>query len=124
MLTRLIPENDGTTCNERLEKIESTRNSWILRVPFKDENGDTLPNWISRFHIWPYLERFALDGKEELISEFGGQPELVIGNYSDGNLVASLLASKWMWCNAILLMLWRNQISFLSTLLERYGSRL
>ncbi|QPJ62632.1 MAG: sucrose synthase [Candidatus Nitronauta litoralis] len=94
VLTRLIPENDGTTCNERLEKIESTRNSWILRVPFKDENGDTLPNWISRFHIWPYLERFALDGKEELISEFGGQPELVIGNYSDGNLVASLLASK------------------------------
>ncbi len=94
VLTRLIPENDGTTCNERLERIESTRNGWILRVPFTEKNGDVLPNWISRFQIWPYLEQFALDGKAELISEFGGQPELVIGNYSDGNLVASWLSSK------------------------------
>ncbi len=94
VLTRLIPESDGTSCHERLEKIDSTKNSWILRVPFKDENGNILPQWISRFQIWPHLEQFALDGKNELIGELGGSPDLVIGNYSDGNLVASLLASK------------------------------
>lgn len=35
VLTRLIPENDGTSCDERLEKIHSTNNSWILRIPLK-----------------------------------------------------------------------------------------
>lgn len=30
-----------------------------------------------------------------MILEFlGGKPDLIIGNYSDGNLVASLMASK------------------------------
>ncbi|MFQ5481956.1 MAG: sucrose synthase [Nitrospinaceae bacterium] len=95
VLTRLIPENEGTTCNQKLEKILGTKNSWILRVPFRDAEANVLPRWISRFHIWPYLEQFALEGKHELISEFGGNPDLIIGNYSDGNLVASLLSS-WM----------------------------
>ncbi len=94
VLTRLIPENDGTSCNQRLEKIHSTDNSWILRIPFKDEKGNKVPHWISRFHIWPYLEQFAMDGRRELAAEFGGQPDLIIGNYSDGNLVASWLASR------------------------------
>jgi sucrose synthase len=30
-----------------------------------------------------------------LISEFEGRPDLIIGNYSDGNLVASLLSDKF-----------------------------
>jgi hypothetical protein len=29
-----------------------------LRVPFKNENG-ILKKWISRFDVWPYLEKFA-----------------------------------------------------------------
>lgn len=101
VLTRLIPKNEGTRCNERLEKIHGTENSWILRVPFRDENMRVIPHWISRFHVWPYLEQFALDSKNELLTEFNGKPDMIVGNYSDGNLVASLLSSwlKVIQCN-------------------------
>ena len=95
VVTRLIPENDGTTSNQRLEKINGTDHCWILRVPFKDENQNIVPHWLSRFQVWPFLEQFALDAKNELLMEFGGKPDMVIGNYSDGNLVASLLV-PWL----------------------------
>ncbi|NBC49331.1 MAG: sucrose synthase [Gammaproteobacteria bacterium] len=94
VLTRLIPEAEGTMCNERLEPIAGTRNAVILRVPFRNEAGEVLPHWVSRFRIWPYLERFALDAERELLAELGGRPDLIIGNYSDGNLVASLLSQR------------------------------
>ena len=43
--------------------------------------------------MWPYLEQFALEAGSEIRKELGGQkPDLIIGNYSDGNLVATLLA--------------------------------
>jgi sucrose synthase len=95
VVTRLIPENDGTTSNQRLEKINGTDHCWILRVPFKDDNQNIVPHWLSRFQVWPFLEQFALDAKSELLTEFGGKPDMIIGNYSDGNLVASLLA-PWL----------------------------
>ncbi|MFQ5674195.1 MAG: sucrose synthase [Nitrospinales bacterium] len=95
VLTRLIPKNEGTNSNQRLEKIHGTFNSWILRVPFRNKELDIIPQWIPRFQVWPYLEQFALDGKTELSAELGGKPDLIIGNYSDGNLVASLLSS-WL----------------------------
>lgn len=94
ILTRLIPNADGTTCNVPREKIYGTENSWIIRVPFRDENGAVVPDWISRFHIWPYLEKFAEESKNTVISEFRGYPDLIIGHYSDGNLVAYLLADE------------------------------
>ncbi|HAE87346.1 TPA: sucrose synthase, partial [Candidatus Marinimicrobia bacterium] len=47
---------------------------------------------ISRFHVWPYLEQFAEDAAFAVQSEFEGKPDLIIGNYSDGNLVASLMS--------------------------------
>jgi hypothetical protein len=28
-------------------------------VPFKTEDGQDLPDWVSRFDIYPYLERYA-----------------------------------------------------------------
>ncbi|MBN1115044.1 MAG: sucrose synthase, partial [Oligoflexia bacterium] len=90
ILTRLIPNADTTSCNRRLEKVFHTENCWILRVPFKDADGRILDDWISRFHIWPYLDRYTEDSKRELVSEFAGNPHLIIGNYSDGNLVATL----------------------------------
>ena len=95
VLTRLIPEAQDTTCDQRLEKIFNTENGWILRVPFRDEQYNVVKNWVSRFNIWPYLETFAEDAANELVSEFQGRPHLVIGNYSDGNLVASLLSDKF-----------------------------
>jgi len=96
ILTRLIPEADDTTCDQRLEPVLGTENARILRVPFRTyEGGEVIPQWISRFEVWPYLERYAVDAERELLAELGGaRPDIVIGNYSDGNLVASILAHR------------------------------
>nr|QNU13189.1 SUS2 [Paeonia suffruticosa] len=93
IVTRLIPDSKGTTCNQRLERVSGTEHTHILRVPFRTENG-ILRKWISRFDVWPYLETFAEDAASEMSAELQGLPDLIIGNYSDGNLVASLLAYK------------------------------
>jgi sucrose synthase len=94
ILSRLIPNSDGTRCNERLEKVHGTDNAWILRVPFREFNPNMTQNWISRFEIWPYLETYAIDAEKELLAEFQGVPDFIVGNYSDGNLVAFLLARR------------------------------
>lgn len=93
VVTRLIPDAKGTTCNQRIEKISGTQHSRILRVPFRSEHGILGP-WISRFDVWPYLEVFAEDVGHEICAELQGPPDLIIGNYSDGNLVASLIAHR------------------------------
>lgn len=100
VVTRLIPEAQGTRCNQRIEKILNTQHSQILRVPFKTEKG-ILQRWVSRFDVWPYLEKFAEDAANEIFATFQGKPDLIIGNYSDGNLVASLVANKFdiIQCN-------------------------
>ncbi|MCW8805619.1 MAG: sucrose synthase, partial [Ignavibacteriaceae bacterium] len=95
ILTRLIPNAEGTKCNQRLEKVKDTKNVWILRVPFRSIHEENTDNWISRFEVWPYLEHFAEDSYKELMKEFGTRPDLVIGNYSDGNLVATILSKKF-----------------------------
>ncbi|BBH08175.1 sucrose synthase 4 [Prunus dulcis] len=92
-LTRLLPDAVGTTCGERLEKVYNTEYSHILRVPFRTEKG-IVRRWISRFEVWPYLETYAEDAIQELSKELHGKPDLIIGNYSDGNIVASLMAHK------------------------------
>ncbi len=94
VVTRLIPEARGTTCDQRLEAIAGTRNARILRVPFRTASGEILGPWVSRFQIWPYLERFAVDAGREILAELGTRPDLIVGNYSDGNLVASLLSHE------------------------------
>ena len=66
-----------------------------MRVPFRKKDGSIHPSWISRFKIWPYLERFTLEVNELLVQEFKGRPDLIIGNYSDGNLVATMLAKEF-----------------------------
>jgi sucrose synthase len=96
VVTRLIPEADGTTCDQRIEPILGTENARILRVPFRHhKSGEVIPQWISRFEVWPYLERYAIDAQRELLAELGGaRPDFVIGNYSDGNLVATIMAHQ------------------------------
>ncbi len=94
VLTRLIPEAEGTHSDERLEPIAGAERARILRVPFRDASGSVVPRWVSRFEIWPYLERFAHEAGPELVAELGSRPDLVIGNYSDGNIVATLLATR------------------------------
>ncbi|XP_071689855.1 sucrose synthase 2-like isoform X2 [Rutidosis leptorrhynchoides] len=93
IVTRLIPNAKGTSCNQRLERVSGTEYTHILRVPFRTEKG-ILRKWISRFDIWPYLEKFTEDAASEISAELQGVPDLIIGNYSDGNLVASLLSYK------------------------------
>lgn len=92
IITRLIPENEGTTSDQRLEKVYDTDNVWILRVPFRYPDNSVVPHWLSRFKIWPYLDQFAVDAEEEIRRELGGRPDLLVGNYSDGNLVATRLS--------------------------------
>ncbi|OMO86375.1 Sucrose synthase [Corchorus olitorius] len=74
IITRLLPDAVGTTCGQRLEKVYGTEYSDILRVPFRTEKG--------------------MDVAHEISKELQGKPDLIIGNYSDGNIVASLLAHK------------------------------
>ncbi|XP_026402802.1 sucrose synthase 7-like isoform X2 [Papaver somniferum] len=93
VVTRLIPDAKGTKCNQELEPILDTKHSHILRVPFRTENG-VVRQWISRFDIYPYLERFTQDATAKILDHLEGKPDLIIGNYTDGNLVASLMASK------------------------------
>ncbi|TYI25278.1 hypothetical protein ES332_A05G039500v1 [Gossypium tomentosum] len=93
IITRLLPDAVGTTCGQRLEKVYGTEHSDILRVPFRTEKG-IVRKWISRFEVWPYLETYTEDVAHEISKELQGKPDLIIGNYSDGNIVASLLAHK------------------------------
>uniref|UniRef100_A0A0A0LQA9 Sucrose synthase n=1 Tax=Cucumis sativus TaxID=3659 RepID=A0A0A0LQA9_CUCSA len=92
-VTRLIPDARGTKCNVELEPIENTKHSNILRVPFYTQNG-VLRQWVSRFDVYPYLERFAKDATAKILEVMDCKPDLIIGNYTDGNLVASLMAKK------------------------------
>ncbi|XP_070672862.1 sucrose synthase 7-like [Malus domestica] len=93
VVTRLIPEARGTKCNQELEPINGTKYSNILRVPFRTEKG-ILRRWVSRFDIYPYLELFTQDATAKILNLMEGKPDLIIGNYTDGNLVASLMANK------------------------------
>ncbi|VAW81356.1 sucrose synthase [hydrothermal vent metagenome] len=99
--TRLLPLAQHTTCNQREERIIGSTAASILRIPFRDKKGAVINRWMSRFEGWPCLERFANDLKIESSALFGTSPDQVIGHYSDGNLVASLLAqdSKTIQCN-------------------------
>jgi sucrose synthase len=94
VLTRLIPHCTETHCQLPWEKIDHTENAWILRIPFQEFNPAVTQHWISKFEIWPYLESFAIDAEREILAKLGGNPNLIIGNYSDGNLVASILARR------------------------------
>ncbi len=94
VVTRLIPDAGTTTCNQQLESISGTENARILRVPFRTEGGEVLQQWISRFNVWPYLERFAVEAEGAIVAELRTQPDMVIGNYSDGNLAAAIIGQR------------------------------
>jgi sucrose synthase len=95
ILTRLIPDAGDTSCNLRREAVEGTNGAVILRVPFRN-GGGVVKKWVSRFQVWPFLEQFAVDGASEIMAELGGHaPDLVVGHYTDGGLVASLLVREF-----------------------------
>lgn len=92
IITRLIPEAGETTCNMQEERVHGTDNVNILRIPFREDDGTIIPHWISRFEVWPYLEGFSKEAEKEILARLGRRPDLVIGNYSDGNLASYLMA--------------------------------
>ncbi|KAL7248519.1 hypothetical protein ACSBR2_003285 [Camellia fascicularis] len=92
-VTRLIPDAKGTKCSEEIMPVLNTTHSHILRVPFKTDKG-VLHQWVSRFDDYPYLERFTQDATSKVLKHLECKPDLILGNYTDGNLVASLMASK------------------------------
>ena len=51
IVTRLIPEAQGTTCDQRIEEINGTRSARILRVPFRTKDGRVVPQWMSRYSL-------------------------------------------------------------------------
>ncbi|KAH0463489.1 hypothetical protein IEQ34_008071 [Dendrobium chrysotoxum] len=76
IVTRLLPDAVGTKC-----------------LPFRTDN-EIIRKWISHFEVWPYLETYVDDVANELARELQATSNFIIGNYSDGNLIASLLAHK------------------------------
>lgn len=106
ILSRLIPENvfrgRKTSCNIPLEPVNPAKYDFvnILRVPFYDTvTEQVMPSDIDRFKVWPYIDRYADDSFKEIndyLARKGlGFPDAIMGNYSDGNLVAALLSQKY-----------------------------
>lgn len=98
ILTRLIPDAAScgdTTCHLRREAVEGTSHAVILRVPFRN-GGGVVQRFLNRWSLWPFLEQFAVDAASEIAAELGGAaPALVVGHYTDGGLVASLLVREF-----------------------------
>ncbi|KAL6955671.1 Sucrose synthase 6 [Sarracenia purpurea var. burkii] len=78
VVTRLIPDAQGTKCNQEMEPILNTMHSHILRVPFRTDRGD-LQQW---------------DATAKVLERLESKPDLILGNYTDGNLVAYLTANQ------------------------------
>jgi sucrose synthase len=94
IITRLIPESGDTTCHLKEEQVHDTANVHIIRVPFREADGSIVNHWLSRFEVWPYLETFSTEAEADLLSRLGRRPDLIIGNYSDGNLAAYIMAQR------------------------------
>lgn len=78
-------------------KGEPLPNTTIVRVPFRNTQGEEEHRFIKRQEIWPWLIRYALDAQEKLddfLSQRGlsGVKPLHMGQYSDGSVVAMLSA--------------------------------
>ena len=94
IITRLIPESGETTCHLKEEHVQGTDNVHIIRIPFRDPDGSIVNHWLSRFKVWPYLETFTVEAEVELLARLDRRPDLIIGNYSDGNLAAYIMAQR------------------------------
>jgi sucrose synthase len=94
IITRLIPESGDTTCNQPEEHVHGTENVHIIRIPFRNPDGSIVSRWITRFEVWPYLETFSREAEVEILARLDRRPDLIIGNYSDGNLAAYLMSQS------------------------------
>ncbi|MBN1201806.1 MAG: glycosyltransferase [Anaerolineae bacterium] len=100
ILTRLIPDHADTTTHLPLEPVDHSEHAVILRVPFRENNGDVVSPWISRFQVWPYLPRYIEEAVGAITQHLdaaglGQTPDLILGHYADGNLGAILLRQQF-----------------------------
>ncbi len=94
LLGRLIPDAQKNTCNQPEERIIGSRCARILRLPFCNEDGVQIRQWLPEREMWPYLEGFAMDACRELCAVLGQVPDLVVGNDTASGLVASLMCRR------------------------------
>ncbi|KAL0364466.1 UNVERIFIED_CONTAM: Sucrose synthase 7 [Sesamum angustifolium] len=94
VVTRLIPDAKGNKCNQEMEPIVNTKHSHILRVPFNTEKEFLDHGSPVSTSTLTWRDFLRQDATAKILELMGGKPDLIIGNYTDGNLVASLVASK------------------------------
>ncbi|GJR64430.1 sucrose synthase 7-like protein [Tanacetum coccineum] len=75
MVSRLIPDAHGTKCNEEIEPILNTLHSHILRAPFRTSKG--------------------INAAAKVVEVMECKPDLILGNYTDGNIMASVMAKRF-----------------------------
>eukprot|EP00261_Vitis_vinifera_P037673 XP_019078916.1 PREDICTED: sucrose synthase 2-like [Vitis vinifera] len=84
-----------------LDQVRALENEMLLKI--QKQGLDVIPKILIVTRLIPdakgttrnqRLERISEDVSNEIAVELQGVPDLIIGNYSDGNLVASLLSYK------------------------------
>jgi len=111
-MTRLIEKNenlgqqtvDWMKINQEYEVVQDQKgqdsNVLIIRVPFRDKEGEVIPEFIERRNVWPYLIPFVKEAVEKVEQEIkkDGLPsglKMNLGNYSDGGLTAMISSMFW-----------------------------
>ncbi|KAM1997976.1 hypothetical protein ACFX15_030741 [Malus domestica] len=108
IVTRLIPDAKGTTCNQRLEKITGTEYTHILRVPFRSEKG-ILRKWIQGLTyglIWRPLLRML---QVKLLLSYRDIQTLLLGITVMGILLHLCWLIKWELHSVLLRLRWRKK---------------
>ncbi|KAL0357625.1 UNVERIFIED_CONTAM: Sucrose synthase 5 [Sesamum calycinum] len=94
VVTRLIPDAKGTNAIKKwslllIPSIPTSSGSRLtLRKEFLDHGSPVSTSTLT------WRDFLRQDATAKILELMGGKPDLIIGNYTDGNLVASLVASK------------------------------
>ncbi|RVW70709.1 Sucrose synthase 2 [Vitis vinifera] len=95
-----LPDTGGQIAY-MLDQVRALENEMLLKI--QKQGLDVIPKILIVTRLIPdakgttrnqRLERISEDVSNEIAAELQGVPDLIIGNYSDGNLVASLLSYK------------------------------
>ncbi|KAL6346966.1 hypothetical protein AAG906_006026 [Vitis piasezkii] len=95
-----LPDTSGQIVY-MLDQVCALENEMLLKI--QKQGLDVIPKILIVTRLIPdakgttrnqRLERISEDVSNEIAAELQGVPDLIIGNYSDGNLVASLLSYK------------------------------
>lgn len=118
IFTRLIPNAENTKADQDEEIVyeDASRSVKIVRVPFSEQESQGLPlrgkprlknaldlvqSFIRRFEIWSYITqdafvRSSAQKIDNVLTRYGlPGPDLILGNYSDGNFLAAKLSDHY-----------------------------